>query len=259
MKKPIALFFALSASLALGSMVPACGGDDDTTGSGGSSGSGGSGGSTGGKGGSGGSTGGTGGSTGGTGGSTGGSAGKGGSAGGDAGLPDGIAPVQFGTKTCQADTSSGLPLAPCCPPGETDTCGFDVLGTCLTTTPGTPDPLCRDQPSPIPGIPGITGCCRPNGLCGGTTGAPIGCNDFSQLGLPAVPCGPDAAPPPPPDSGPGDTPPPPPPDSGPMDVSNDRPNDNATGDAPGTDGTQDAPAEGGGSDGATDANNDSAG
>ncbi len=258
MKKPIALFFALSASLALGSMVPACGGDDDTTGSGGA------GGSTGGKGGSGGSTGGTGGTTGGSGGGgTGGTAGKGGTAGmpGDAG-PDAFAPIVCGTKTCHADTS-GLPLAPCCAPGETDTCGFDVLGTCLTTTPGTPDPLCRDQPSPIPGIPGITGCCRPNGLCGGTTGAPIGCNDFSMLGLPAVPCGPDAAPPPPPDSGPGDATPPPP-DSGPADTSNDGAtdtgtSDTGTGDTGTGDGSTDAPAEGGGSDGAVDGNNDSAG
>jgi len=57
-------------------------------------------------------------------------------------------------------------------------------------------------PTPIPG------CCTATGTCGADLGAPLGCNDLSAAtGVPAVACGPDAGPPPQPDSGSDATPP----------------------------------------------------
>ena len=212
MKQTFAWFFVLSTSLAIGSAV-SCGGDDST-------GSGGSGGSTGGSGGTGKSgSAGTGGSTGGSGGSTGGSGGSSGKAGsaGTAGAPGDSgpdAPLMCGNKICADSTLMGLPLLACCPAGETDACGLLFGPACLTTTPGTPNPICPDVANPLGGT--LPGCCTVTGFCGAEFGAPFGCNDLSGVtgGVP-TPCGPDAAPPPPRDSGTTDTAPPS--DTGPVD------------------------------------------
>jgi hypothetical protein len=207
MKQSIAWLLALSTSIAVASTATGCGGDD-SPGSGGSGGSGGS--SSGGSGGSG--KAGTAGSsaTGGSGGS-GGSAGKAGS-GGTAGAPADSGPdattVMCGSKICTDSNWMGLPVLPCCAMGEaTDTCGLLLVTACMTTTPGTPDPSCLSVVTPLGTWPG---CCSATGVCGADLGAPLGCNDFSGLtgGVP-TPCGADAAPPPPRDSGTTDVTPPP--------------------------------------------------
>ena len=210
MKHSITWLLVLSTSIAVASAATGCG-DDEPSGSGGSGGSGGS--SSGGSGGSGkAGSGGSGGSsaTGGSGGS-GGSAGKAGSA-GTAGAPadsgPDTPPVMCGNRVCTDGTLMGLPLLACCPTGETDACGLLFGPACLTTTPGTPDPNCPDVANPLGGT--LPGCCTATGFCGAELGAPFGCNDLSGAtgGVP-TPCGPDAAPPPPRDSGTIDGTPPP--------------------------------------------------
>lgn len=204
MKQSITWLLALSASIAVANAALGCGGDDSS----GSGGSGGSGGITGGSGGSG-KAGSAGSATGGSGGSSG-SAGKAGTA-GTAGAPadsGADASLMCGNKICTDSTLMGLPLLACCPPGETDACGLLFITACFTTTPGTPDTNCLDAANPTGGT--FPGCCTVTGVCGNDIGAPFGCNDLGVLtgGVP-TPCGPDAAPPPPRDSGTTDVAPPP--------------------------------------------------
>jgi hypothetical protein len=253
MNRPIAGFFAFSAFISLGVVAPACGGDDTSpTGGGGTGGSGGATTGTSGTGGGKAGSGGTGGATGGTGG-TGGSAGKAG------GAPDaGGMTITCGTKMCGPIELPMFGLAPpCCPAGEMNGCGVSLMGfLCVSTTPGTPDPNCPAVTLPIPGAPPAPGCCSAAGVCGAELGAPLGCGDLSILtGMPATPCGGDAAPPMR-DSGPDMSPPPPDTGTG----------DTGGGDTGGNDGTApdstpgDAPStDGGGSDGGSDSSSDASG
>jgi hypothetical protein len=257
MNRPIAGFFAFSAFLSLGIVVPACGGDDTSpTGTGGTggatTGTAGSGGGKAGSGGSGGTTGGTGG--------TGGTAGKGGGtvdSGADTG---GGMTIMCGNKTCGEIELPMIGLAPpCCPPAEMNACGASFMGLfCFTTTPGTPDPSCPAVT--FPGAPApIPGCCGASGFCGAEIGAPLGCNDLSVvIGGTPTPCGGDAAPPMR-DSGPDMAPPPP--DTGTSDTGGGTDTgggndgtvpDSTPGDAPSTDG-------GGSEGGSADASGDRAG
>jgi hypothetical protein len=230
MKQRTAVFAVLTAALSLGgTMGMACGGrlapagSEATGGSGGSgatgggagndgsggttSGTGGSGGTTSGTGGSGGTTGGTGGSgatTGGTGGSgatTGGIGGSGGSTGGSgggagrggtggAGGTDVPGTIRCGTSICAplAGTPVGN-LQPCCPMDTPNACGaVSPLGGCFTTTRGVPDPRCP-MVVVMNSFP-LSGCCRPNGLCGVDLQViNLGCNDPVLVGgMPASPC-----------------------------------------------------------------------
>jgi hypothetical protein len=100
-------------------------------------------------------------------------------------------------------------------------------------------------PMPVPG------CCTATGVCGADIGAPLGCNDLSLLtGSAPIPCGPDAGPPPPIDSGSDATPPPPDSGSG---------TDGGASDADGgTDASGDA-RDGGGADVGADASTDRSG
>jgi hypothetical protein len=144
-----------------------------------------------------------------------------------------------GTKICTDSTWMGLPVLPCCATGEAgDACGLLLATACLTTTPGTPDPLCPDVANPIGGT--LPGCCSAAGVCGAELGPPLGCNDFSGVtGGTPTPCGPDAAPPPPRDSGTTDVTPPsdtgPGADTGSTDTSN---GDTGSSDAGTTDGNR---------------------
>jgi hypothetical protein len=256
MKQQIAWYLACSVSLAFGAAASGCGGDDSSTGT--SGGSGGSGGSstsstgtagTGGAAGKGGSAG-TGGSSGSSG--SGGTAGTGGTT--DSGVDAGPVTMRCGTMTCtEIDIGLGAPLPPCCPTGEMNACGVRFGTFCFTTTPGTADPRCPEVAVPMAPMP-APGCCTVTGVCGADLGAPLGCNDLSGLtGGTPIPCGPDAGPPPPRDSGSDSTSPPP--DSGPGTDSG------GSDTGGGTDsGSGDAPAsDGGGSDGGADVSADRAG
>jgi hypothetical protein len=98
----------------------------------------------------------------------------------------------------------------------------------------------------------VEGCCTVTGVCGANLGSPLGCNDLSVLtGGAPIPCGPDAGPPPPIDSGSDATPPSP--DSGPGTDGG----GSDTGDGIDANGG-DAP-DGGGADGGADASADRAG
>jgi hypothetical protein len=213
MKQTTRVYAVLTAALFLGSMAGVgCGGDDDTTagttgGKGGSGGSGGATGGTGGKAGSGG-AGGSGGATGGAGGTAGSDGGAGKAGSGGAGGGDASTSIMCGTRTCgPIATSVGITLAPCCPADEMNTCGGTVAaagGACITTTPGTADPVCpavTGQQIPLPG------CCRPNGFCGVSFSIlSLGCADVGGGGGMTA-CGGDASRPPDanPDTGGGDT------------------------------------------------------
>ena len=203
MKQNAEIFAALTALLLVGGTLGVgCGGriaaweSVDSGGRGGSAATGGSGGdtgtggSTGGAGGAGGSTGGTGGSGGSTGG-TGGGAGKGGAAGSGGGtIPPGS--ITCGTSICAPVTGGPLgTLSPCCPPAMANDCGAIVAvagNACFTSNPGVPDSRCPNVQ--VMGIP-LTGCCRPNGLCGASLQMiGLGCNDPVFLGgMPAGRCG----------------------------------------------------------------------
>jgi hypothetical protein len=219
MKEKTGTFAALTAALLVGGTLGvSCGGRlttsemGETGGSGGSAqtggsaGNGGAGGSTGGTGGAGGSTGGTGatGGTDGTGGSTGGTGGTGGSTGGTgggagkggaAGSGGGTTPpgtIACGTSICRPITGGLLgTLPPCCPMDTPNACGAEIPvapGVCFTSTPGVADPRC-----PTIQVMGasLTGCCRPNGLCGVSLQViGLGCSDPVTVGgMPAGRCG----------------------------------------------------------------------
>jgi hypothetical protein len=139
-------------------------------------------------------------------------------------------------------------------------CGLLVLTACMTTTPGTPDPLCPDVVTPLGSLPG---CCSVTGVCGGEVGAPLGCNDLSAItGGSPTPCGPDAAPPPPRDSGTDTTQPPadtgPGTDTGGSDTGGNDTGGSDTGgnDTGGNDGSRGDASDGGG---ASDASGDQSG
>jgi hypothetical protein len=160
-----------------------------------------------------------------------------------------------GNKICTDGTFMNIPLLACCPAGETDACGLLFATACLTTTPGTTDPNCPDVTTPAGTLPG---CCTVTGVCGGDIGAPLGCNDLSGItGGTPTPCGPDAAPPPPRDSGTTDTTQPPS-DTGPgtdtggSDTNN---GDTGSGDTGGGDGNRGDASDGG----VTDASGDRSG
>jgi hypothetical protein len=260
MKQTTGVFAALTAALFLGSMAGlGCGGDDDTTGTGGGKGgSGGTAGTTGGmggkagaggSGGSGGSTGGSAGSTGGSSGTAGsaGAAGKGGSAGMDAGGNDAPTTVPCGTRMCSPVVSTLGTWAPCCPTGETDACGGlvnigTIMNACITATFGLVDSTCPNVT--LLGQP-LLGCCRPNGMCGNSAaGVGLGCADPTPFGGTSgtMACGGDASRPPdgsPGDTGTGDTGPADtgsgdtgPSDTGPSDTGDSGRGDTGTSDAP---------------------------
>jgi hypothetical protein len=119
-------------------------------------------------------------------GGSGGSAGTGGT--GGSGGTGGTTTVMCGTSTCSPYEIPGVvSFPPCCPTGETNGCGLESMGLCLTTTPGTPDATCPGIV--IMGVPAQT-CCTVQKTCGFNFGPPFGCNDVvtAQGGTP-VPCG----------------------------------------------------------------------
>jgi hypothetical protein len=216
MKQKTGVFAVLTAALFLGTtMGIACGGryaPAGSEGNGGSAGPGGtsgragndgSGGSTVG-GGAGGSTGGAGGSTGGAGGSTGGVGGSGGSTGGvgggagkggtgGSGGTTTPGTIRCGTSICGPITNTPVgTLPPCCPLDTPNACGgVSPFGGCFTTTPGVADPRCPTVS--VMNFP-LSGCCRPNGMCGVDLQViTLGCNDPLLVGgPPAVACRADA-------------------------------------------------------------------
>jgi hypothetical protein len=123
-----------------------------------------------------------------------------------------------GAATCSPITAIGFGvLPPCCPMGGGEgpnACGAQAAaGVCLTTTPGTADPVCPMVT--LMGFP-LPGCCRTNGTCGVNLSIlTLGCNDPSMVpggSGGGAPCGGDSGPPPvdsggtdtgPTDTGPG--------------------------------------------------------
>ena len=189
----------------------------------------------------------------GTGGSSG-TGGSGGSAGADAGKADaamdagGPMTINCGNKVCgEIDVGTGTPSPPCCPSEKRNACW--CVGSWASASrprPGRRIPRCMDVM--IPGYRPCRVAARRRASAAPDFGSPLGCNDLSGItGGASVPCGPDAGPPPPVDSGSDATPPPP--DSG-TDSGGDTGSDSGSDADGGTDGRTDGPASDGARDGA---------
>jgi hypothetical protein len=128
---------------------------------------------------------------GGSGGPSGGTGGSGGSIGGTGGSGGTDVPgtIRCGTSICAPITGGPIGvLQPCCPMDAPNACGgVSPLGGCFTTTRGVADSRCPMVV--VMGFP-LSGCCRPNGMCGvDLQPISLGCNDPVLVGgMPASSC-----------------------------------------------------------------------